>query len=189
MRRINIILRLFIGAAILFVLFRIVPYSDLISQLRKADLRLIVFAFGLFVFIQFLAVRRWQVCLFSLDVKLKYKDLFFPFFCGLFFNIILPLVIAQDVFRAGALKLHKEIPLNKAAASLVIDRFSGFFALSAVVTISFIFVKDLINSLQGNKYLYHPLLHFQDKDSMVLWVFSYKHLIKISLNTFLLFYF
>jgi len=143
-KRVNFILRLSVSLGILFVLFKIVPYNELIFHLKRADLPLLSICFLIFVAVHLLGVLRWQIALRALDLKVKYKELFFLFFCGLFFNLIFPSVIAQDAFRAGILGLKEGKPYKKIVASLVIERFLGFFALCFIAIASFALGRSLI---------------------------------------------
>ncbi|MBN2120002.1 MAG: flippase-like domain-containing protein [Candidatus Omnitrophica bacterium] len=143
-KQLNLILRLFISLGLVFILFKIVPYRELISQFKEVNPVFVIASFLIFVSLHILGVWRWQVGLSALGLKIKFKDLFFLLFCGLFFNLIFPSVIAQDVFRGGLLGLKEKGAYRKVAASLVIDRFSGYFALSLVAIISFLLGRSLI---------------------------------------------
>ena len=143
--RINFILRLLIGFGILFILFKVVPYKELLFHLKKVKPFLLLIAFLSLVSLNLIGVSRWKYILSHLGLHVKYKDLFFLVFCGLFLNLFFPSLIAQDVFRAGLLSLKEPKSLKKIVASLVVDRFSGFFALCFVVTLAFILGRDFIS--------------------------------------------
>ena len=143
-QKITFFLRLLTGAGIIFVFLKIVPYDDLISHLHKINLSLFISAFAFFFFSYIIGAYRWKLVLSELGIKIFYKDAFLLFLSGAFFNLIFPSLIAQDMFRGGMLGLKEKQSYRKIGASLVIDRFSGFLALSLVVIISFVFGHGLV---------------------------------------------
>ncbi len=144
-KRIHFILRLFVSFGILFVLFGIVPYDDIISQFEHIDLRLFLWGFLIFICLHLIGILRWKVCLSALGVYSKYKDLFLLFFSGLFFNVLFPSVVAQDVFRASILSFDKKEDAKKTIASVVIDRFSGLVSLCIVAVLALLAGITVIN--------------------------------------------
>ncbi len=139
-----IFLRIFVGVSLIFIVFKVIPYKKLVYHLGKANLYILGGAFLVFFFIHLLGVFRWKIILQVLDLNVKYKDLFFLFFSGLFLNLIFPSLLAQDAFRGGLLSLREPKSLKRVTASLVIDRFSGFLALSAIALTSFGLGRNLI---------------------------------------------
>jgi len=132
-----VFLRIFVGLSLVFVIFKLIPYQELIDHLKKTNLYILGLAFSLFFSTHLLGVLRWKVILKTLNLNVKFKELFFLFFSGLFLNLIFPSLIAQDIFRGGLLSYKQPDSLRKITASLVIDRFSGFLALTLIVLASF----------------------------------------------------
>ena len=66
--KLSLILRLLIAGGIIFVLFKVVPYDELISQLKKVDLKLIFVSFTIFISMHLVGVARWKLCLAALGL-------------------------------------------------------------------------------------------------------------------------
>jgi len=141
-----VFLRIFVGLSLVFIIFKLIPYQELIGHLKKTNLYILGLAFSIFFFTHLLGVLRWKVVLKTLDLNIKFKELFFLFFSSLFLNLIFPSLIAQDVFRGGLLSYKQPNSLKKITASLIIDRFSGFLALTLIVLISFSLGGSLVRS-------------------------------------------
>ncbi len=141
--KISLILKLFVCIAILFVLFRLVPYREILDAFKHSRKIYILFGFLIFLFIQLIAILRWQFLLHSLGVKASFRDVFDASFAGLFFNLVFPSFIAGDVFKGFSIStFHGEA--KKIASSVLMDRFNGSFALGLVAFFSFLIGKHLL---------------------------------------------
>lgn len=142
-KRIFFILRVLVGLGIIFALFKFIPYYKLIQLYRDSNKCYIILALIGFVLTHILGIYRWQFVLFSLGLRLHFKELFYSFLSSLFFNLFFPSLLAGDIFRSAAINYRHKNSF-KIISSVVMDRFSGGFALSAVSLVAFIFGWSLI---------------------------------------------
>ena len=142
-KKFSLIIKIFISLAILFVLFRLVPYRDLLDVFKHSKKIYILSGFLVYVLVQLIAILRWHFLLHSIGVKASFKDVFGASFSGLFFNLIFPSFVAGDVFKGFSISSsHGET--KKVASSVLMDRFNGSFALGLVAFISFLAGKHLL---------------------------------------------
>ena len=143
-KKISLILKIFISLAILFVLFKLVPYKELLDVFKHSKKIYIFFGFLLYLLTIAIAILRWHFLLHSLNVKASFKDVFGTSFVGLFFNLIFPSFIAGDVFKSFSISSsHGEA--KKVASSVLMDRFSGAVALIFVAFFSYFFGRKVFN--------------------------------------------
>ena len=127
------LLRLFVAAALIFALFKLIPYQALVDILKHSKKIYIFYGFLIYFASNIMAVIRWRYILKWLGIKITKSEAFMAFFSGLFFNLFFPSFIAGDVFRAGAIS-YRHGKLKKAASSVFMDRFSGSVSLAVVAS-------------------------------------------------------
>jgi len=137
-KTVSLLLKLFVSLAILFVLFKLVPYRELIDVYKKSQKIYIYLSFLIYIITFFISVFRWQFLLHALGVKVSTKNAFSSTFSGLFFNLIFPSFVAGDIFRGFSISTHHG-EAKKVASSVLMDRFSGAIALVLVAFFSYIF--------------------------------------------------
>lgn len=141
------IFRIAVTAAILFALFKFIPYKQLLDVYRDSNKSYLLLAFLIFFLSQAAGIARWKYLLDSLGLNVSVLDAFYSFFCGLFFNLFFPSFVAGDVFRGVSIS-HRHGSAKKVASSILMDRFSGAIALTAVALLSFLFLGGI---LRGQK--------------------------------------
>lgn len=139
------ILRIAVTSAILFALFKFIPYKQLIEVYADSNKVYIVFTFLIFFFSQFIGIVRWRFLLCSLGLKVSLREAFYSLFCGLFFNLFFPSFVAGDVFRGFSIS-HRHGSAKKVATSVLMDRFSGAVALAIVALASFLFLGGVLRN-------------------------------------------
>jgi len=142
-KTVSLVLKIGITIGILFVLFRLVPYHELIDVYRKSKKIFILYGFLINVFIFLLTIFRWKLLLTSLGVKATTRETFSASFSGLFFNLIFPSFVAGDIFRGFSIS-NRHGQSHKVASSVLMDRFSGAFGLTVVALFSFLFGRRLL---------------------------------------------
>lgn len=143
-KKISIILKIFITLAILFVLFKLVPYKELLDVFKRSKKIYIFIGFLLYLLTIAIAILRWHFLLHSLKVKASFRDVFSTSFVGLFFNLIFPSFVAGDVFKGFSISAsHGEA--KKVVSSVLMDRFSGAVALMFVAFFSYLFGRKVFN--------------------------------------------
>ena len=142
-KRFFFIFRIIVSAAILFALFKFVPYQHLIEIYKEADKVYILYGFLVFLLCNIAASFRWRFLLSSLGVKISARETLYAFFSGLFFNLFFPSFVAGDVFRGFSVS-YRHGQTQKVASSVLMDRFSGATALTLLALISFIAGRKLM---------------------------------------------
>jgi hypothetical protein len=127
------LLRLFVAVALIFALFKLIPYRALVGILKHSKKIYIFYGLLIFFASNAMAVIRWRYILKWLGIKIRRREAFMAFFSGLFFNLFFPSFIAGDVFRAGAIS-YRHGKLKKSASSVFMDRFSGSVSLAVVAS-------------------------------------------------------
>lgn len=141
-KKFSIILKIFISIGILFVLFKLVPYQQLIETYKGAK-KIYIFSGFMVFFVTFaISIFRWKFLLSALGVKVTFHDAFCSSFAGMFFNLIFPSFVAGDVFRGFTIS-NRHGEAKKVASSVLMDRFSGSFALALVALVSFFMGRKL----------------------------------------------
>ena len=108
-KKLFFILRIIIGLGIIFVLFRFIPYRNLINLYRESAKSYIILAFLVFVMINVLGILRWRFILHSLGVNACIKEITYVYFSSLFFNLFFPSLLGGDFFRGASLSYrHKK---------------------------------------------------------------------------------
>ena len=141
-KRILFSIRILVSAGLLFAIFKFIPYNQLISVYKNSEKAYILLGIAVFFLAMALGIVRWIFLLSSLGIRVRFRDAFYSFFSGLFFNLFFPSVIAGDIFRGVSISYCYGEP-KKIASSVVMDRFSGIFALNALALFSFIGARNL----------------------------------------------
>lgn len=141
--KIFLLFRLLVTAAILFALFKFIPYEKLVSVYRDSKKGYLVFGFFIFLFCQIIGIFRWKFLLSSLGVNISIREAFYSYFCGLFLNLFFPSFVAGDVFRSFCIS-YRYGDTGKVASSVLMDRFSGAIALTLVAACAFIFGRSIM---------------------------------------------
>ena len=136
-KKIFLILRIVVSLGIVAILFKFVSYHRLLALYRDSEKSYIVFAFIVFTLINILGALRWRFILYSLGIDIGVKEAAYTYFSSLFFNVIFPSLLGGDVFRGLALGYRRKKTF-KVLSSVVMDRFSGAFALGIVALFAFI---------------------------------------------------
>ncbi len=139
--------RLGVSAAILFALFKLVPYEQLVDIYRDSDKGYLVLGFFSIVVCYFIAAARWKFLLASLGIRASFREALYALFCGLFFNLFFPSFVAGDVFRGFSISYRHGLK-NEVASSVLMDRFSGAVALILLACVSFGLGKNILQDKQ-----------------------------------------
>ncbi len=142
-----LIFRIVVTVAILFALFKLVPYQKIIEVFKDANKIYLVLAGLVFLGGHLIAVARWHFLLSALGIAMPLREVFYAFFSGLFFNLFFPSFVAGDVFR-GLTVSYRYGSAKKVASTVLMDRFSGGTALVLVAATAFLFGKSILSDPQ-----------------------------------------
>lgn len=142
-KKVFFFVRVLVTGAILFALFKLVPYKKLIVVYQDSKKFYLLLGFAIFVLGQIISIFRWRFLLFSLGINISVKEAFCSSFCGLFLNLFFPSFVAGDVFRSFSIS-YRYGDAGKVASSVLMDRFSGGIALTLVSLLAFIAGRNII---------------------------------------------
>jgi len=143
--KIFLLVRFLVTAAILFALFKFIPYEKLVSVYRNSKSGYLVLGFFIFFLCLVIGIFRWRFLLSSLGVNISVREAVYSYFCGLFLNLFCPSFIAGDVFRGFCIS-YRHGDAGKVASSVLMDRFSGAIALTLVALFAFIAGRGIVPS-------------------------------------------
>ena len=146
----SIVLRVGISAALLFILFRKIDFKSTLIVISHLNFGYFTFAAVIFLAIYALVFYRWRMLLKAQDLNLPTSRILSSFSGGIFFSLFLPSTIGGDVARTLDLSLHTK-KRSVVAASVLLDRLSGFVGLVLVAIVSLIF---------GHKLIVEPEVYF-----------------------------
>lgn len=136
-----------IALGILYVLFKFVPYREVLSLFTHSRKIFILIGFGLLFLDHILASLRWRFVLTHLGIHISAREAVYTFLSGNFFNLFFPSLIAGDAARTLLLTQHIRAP-RKIAASVIMDRASGMVALSFITVIAYLWGAEIVNEPQ-----------------------------------------
>ena len=116
--------------ALLVFLLRGFDWLALRAIGERLSLAFYVTAFVVIAAGQLLYAWRWQMVLAGMGVKIPYGDVLRQYLVGLFFSNLMPSAVGGDAVKVYYLGRH--IGYMEAGASVMVDRFLGFFWLSVL---------------------------------------------------------
>ncbi len=138
------IVRLVVSTGLILYLISRLDLGAVAHNFRSLSPFYLILA-GALIFVMVLAnALRWKVILKSKDVRVPYWRLVYFYLVGIFFSSILPTSIGGDFARVVAVANATERGAD-ALASVVVERFLGFFILLPVALFSLPFVSDRIS--------------------------------------------
>lgn len=143
-KNISIFLRIFISLALLFVLFRKIDFRGTLKVIANLDLFYFTLALVIFFILTILVFFRWKMLLDAHKVDVPLIRALNSFSGGLFVNLFTPSTIGGDLSRSIDLGAHTK-RYGVIAATVLLDRLSGFAGLVTVAIVSLIFGHRLID--------------------------------------------
>lgn len=132
----SFILKVSISIVLLIFLFRRIDVQKSLFYMRTVHAANFFYALGLFLFLIFLGVLRWNALLRILKHDLSFGRIFVSYCGGLFFNTFLPSSIGGDIARTVDLSLHTK-DISSIMATVFLDRLFGFVGLVLVAFFGF----------------------------------------------------
>ncbi len=143
-QRVVFIIRVLATFGLFFILYRLVPYKKLFAVFGQVIPGYVLAGFLLIFLGNVIGALRWRFLLHHLGIELSRKEAVYSFFSATFFNIFFPSVIAGDAFRSVALISRYRNP-HKVIFSVLMDRVSGFIAVSLLVLTAFFWGKSFFS--------------------------------------------
>lgn len=123
--------RVGISAGILIFLFRRIGLERIIEVLAGINKPVLILASLLILFAYIIGFFRWKMLLEGADLNLSRSLILRSFCIGFFSNLFFPSTIGADLFRSADLSFASHRP-RQVVASVVLDRLSGYAALTVV---------------------------------------------------------
>lgn len=136
--------RVFISLTLLLVLFRKIDFKGTLKVIAQLSPLYFISAIVIFLLIYVLLFYRWKMLLDARKAGVSSPRVFSSFSGGLFFNLFTPSTIGGDLSRSIDLGAHTK-SYGVIAATVLLDRLSGFAGLVIVAAISLIFGYRMIN--------------------------------------------
>ncbi len=133
------LLRISITLALLVLLFYKTDVSALSDVLRRSDRFRMAGALGLYIFLNYLVLFRWQVLVRALGIEVPTGRLAASYLSSLFFNLVLPSTIGGDALRTFDIARHTQKHSGDILATVILDRVFGFFGLITVLVFALFF--------------------------------------------------
>lgn len=148
----KLILKISVSAALILLLYSKIDFADILSKLRGANPPWLAAAFGLMILNTFVSACKWRMFLVADGIGQPVGSLWASYITASFFNLFLPSTIGGDAYRiadvGGRTGEHARV-----AASILADRITGFFALSAYGFAASLLVRPLVPAWQWWFYL------------------------------------
>ena len=133
-----------ISIILLFVLFKKIDFKSTFGVIANLDQPYFFLAIAVFFILDLFAFLRWKMLLDAQGARFPVRRVLGSFSGGLFFSLFLPSTIGGDVARTLDLGAHTK-SRSVIAASVFLDRLSGFVGLVLVASVSLVFGYRLIS--------------------------------------------
>jgi hypothetical protein len=127
----SFLVRVCISAGVLLFLFQRVDITRILQAVYKSNKPILIFAAVLISFGYIIGFFRWRMLLKELNLNLPRPLIFRSFCIGFFSNLFFPSTIGGDLCRSADLSALSRQP-RQVVASVVLDRLSGYTALTVV---------------------------------------------------------
>jgi len=143
---ISLLIRMCISAGILFFLLKRVEMNKIIDAVLHINKPILIQVFLLYLLIYFVGFLRWKMLLIGLGLNVSNFLIFRSFCIGYFANLFFPSTIGGDLIRGIDLGLRIHNP-RRVAASIILDRISGYSALVCICLIAIIIGRQVITDM------------------------------------------
>lgn len=137
------VLKMAVSAALLWFLYSKQDIGRLREAAANADWRWLAFAYGLMILNTVVSAAKWRILLAADSIRMPFASLWASYLIGSFFNLFLPSTIGGDAYRIADVG-RRTGKTARAAASILSDRITGFFALSVYGFAASLLVRPLV---------------------------------------------
>ncbi len=138
-----------IGLAV-FLINSILNYSgvDIDTEFRDCQKEYLFFVFlGCGGVVLVLGIFRWKLLLDVQGIKLNFFTLLRLNMIGIFFNLVIPGTVGEDLCKMYYISSHSSGKTTEAVLTVMLDRIIGLFGLFLVVFVAILFSLDFLNSI------------------------------------------
>ncbi len=149
------IFRWAVGLGLLIYLLTLVDYQEFSHVLSRAHLGLVILAIGMVLIDRVWMGAKWMILLRAQDVHASFLSCVRSYFMASLLGLVLPTSVGSDVIRLMSFSVRAG-EREKIAASIVVEKILGMFAMLLLVTIcSFLLIQT--SSVIHWKYFYFIL--------------------------------
>lgn len=130
------ILKIFISIALLYFVFRKIPFRDIAKIWSKVNVFYVVLAAVFFLSSQVLSTKRLEFYLKANDFNLNFRSNLQLYFLGMFYNFFIPGGIGGDAYKIYILNKNFGWNIKKLTSSIFNDRLSGLLAICVLILCS-----------------------------------------------------
>ena len=123
------LLKVAISAALLYFIFTKIPFSEVLTIIKRSQPLYVFGALLFFIVSKIIAAFRLNLYFHEIGVRLTHKSNLKLYLLGMFYNLFLPGGIGGDAYKGYYVKQHLEVPTKKVVAVLLLDRLSGLLLL------------------------------------------------------------
>ncbi|WP_297765916.1 lysylphosphatidylglycerol synthase transmembrane domain-containing protein [uncultured Muriicola sp.] len=123
------LLKVAISAALLYFIFTKIPFSEVLTVVKRSQPLYVFGALLFFIVSKVIAAYRLNLYFHEIGVLLTQKSNLKLYLLGMFYNLFLPGGIGGDAYKGYYVKQHFEVPTKKVVAVLLMDRLSGLLLL------------------------------------------------------------
>lgn len=155
-RRLLVLAKVIVSTWLLWLLYRRVDVDALRAQLQDARQGWLLLFFALLAANTLISSLKWKLLLAADGIRQPLGRLFASHLTGSFFNLFLPSTIGGDAYRIADIGRHTSRTAHT-AASILVDRLTGFLAL-AIYGLIFPFVARAAIPHWDARFLFLPAL-------------------------------
>jgi hypothetical protein len=137
------LLRILVTGGIFFIIFKVVPYQELIAVYRRASPSYVLGGLFLIFLGTLIGGLRWKFILNFLGINVSFREALYATYAGNFFNLFFPSLLAGDAFRCFTLICRLK-DAKKIVSSVIVDRVSGIIALILLAIGAYTLGEELI---------------------------------------------
>lgn len=141
----NIVLKIIISAALLWLVLSHIDLCQVASVIQKADLIWVFWALGFNMLIVIVGVFRLRLLLTAKsNQRVSFLSLLEIYWIGMFFNLFLPSQVGGDIVKAYKLSKRSK-QANDSVAAVVMDRIIGLTSMVFVAGLALVFGRYSLN--------------------------------------------
>ncbi len=137
------LLKFTVSAALLWFLYSKQDVGKLREAASNANWGWLAVAYGLMILNTIVSASKWKILLAADSIRMPFPSLWASYLIGSFFNLFLPSTIGGDAYRIADVG-RRTGKTARAAASILADRITGFFALSIYGFFASLLVRPLV---------------------------------------------
>lgn len=123
------LLKVAISAALLYFIFTKIPFSEVLTLVKRSKPLYVLGALVFFILSKIIAAIRLNLYFHEIGVLLTQKSNLRLYLLGMFYNLFLPGGIGGDAYKGYYVKQNFKVPTKKVVTVLLLDRLSGLLLL------------------------------------------------------------